>query len=380
MKIGIDARLYGQGLGLGRYVSKLIEHLELHDDTNTYTIFLRKANYDLYTPRNTRFKKVCADVPWYSLKEQWLLPWIFFKERCDLLHVPHFNVPVLYPGALIITIHDVILLKHRLSATSAASTRHPVSHWLKYMGFRVVVRIAIARASRIIVVSQSVAHDLSAFFPSCKRKLRIVREAADAISHSQPLVDPSFDPGKQFFFTAGNAYPHKNISTLLEAVRLASRQIPEIRLILCGQEDFFQKRLIQEINDRGYASIAHHVGCVSDAVLRWLYEHAVAIVLPSLEEGFGLQIVEAFVHSCPVIASRIPPYEEIGGDAVCFVDARKAFEIAGAMQELLRDNERRCAMIQRGTVRAGMFSWNAAAHATVLVYAESIYEAKETIV
>lgn len=372
MRIGIDARLYGQGLGLGRYVSKLLEHLERQADTHTYIIFLRRENYDLYTPHSPRFRKVRADVPWYSLKEQWLLPWIFFKERCDLLHVPHFNVPLLYPGRIIITIHDVILLKHRLSATSAATTRSPLFHWLKYLGFHCVVRIAIARARRIIVVSQSVARDLSVFFPSCQPRVRVIYEASDAIPRSEPLIDPWFDNVKPFFFYAGNAYPHKNIATLLRAAEGVHSYNPEVQLILCGQEDYFQKRLQREIEERGFGSIAHHVGCVSDAVLRWLYEHAVAIVLPSLEEGFGLQIVEAFVHSCPVIASRIPPYEEIGGDAAVFVDARKAADIAGAMQELMRDKDRRCGMIQRGAVRARMFSWDATARATVSLYDEIV--------
>lgn len=372
MRIGIDARLYGQGLGLGRYVSKLIEHLERQADTHTYIIFLRRENYDLYTPRNPRFRKVCADVPWYSLKEQLLLPWIFFKTKCDLLHVPHFNVPLLYPGRIIITIHDVILLKHRLSATSAATTRSPLIHWLKYLGFRFVMRIAIARASRIIVVSRSVARDLSALFPSCQPRVRVIHEASDVIAHAQPLIDPWFDPAKPFFFYAGNAYPHKNIATLLRAVERVHSHTPEIRLILCGQEDYFQKRLKLEIKERGYESIAHHVGCVSDAVLRWLYEHAVAIVLPSLEEGFGLQIVEAFVHACPVIASRIPPYEEIGGDAVVFVDSTKAEDIAHAMRELMRDKGKRCGMIQRGCDRARMFSWDTSARATVSLYDEIV--------
>lgn len=378
MRIGIDARLYGQGLGLGRYVSKLIEHLERQTDTHTYIIFLRRENYDLYTPRNPRFRKVCADVPWYSLKEQWLLPWIFFKERCDLLHVPHFNVPILYPGRIIITIHDVILLKHRLSATSAATTRSPLIHWLKYLGFRFVVRIAIARARRIIVVSQSVARDLFAFFPSCQPRVRVIYEASDIISHSEPLIDPWLNSAKPFFLYAGNAYPHKNIATLLRAVERAHSHNPEIQLILCGQEDYFQKRLKSEIEERGFGSLAHHVGCVSDAVLRWLYEHAVAIVLPSLEEGFGLQIVEAFVHSCPVIASRIPPYEEIGGDAAVFVDANNAADIVSAMQDLMRDKDKRCGMIQRGIDRARMFSWDASARATASLYKE-IYERKKTI-
>ncbi|MEK7122705.1 MAG: hypothetical protein AAB855_02510 [Patescibacteria group bacterium] len=152
--IGIDARLYGQGLGLGRYVSKLIEHLERCQSEYQFVIFLRKQNFDAYEPRNKQFRKVCVDVPWYSLSEQLVLPWLFLREKCDLLHIPHFNIPILYPRKMVITIHDLILVKHPLSATIAASTRHPFVHRIKYWGFHVVLMNALALSCRIIAVSQ----------------------------------------------------------------------------------------------------------------------------------------------------------------------------------------------------------------------------------
>lgn len=368
MIIGIDARLYGNGLGLGRYVSKLIEHLERCDDTKIYVIFLRKENYDLYQPRNQRFRKVCADVPWYSVAEQIILPFLFMKERCDLVHIPHFNMPLLYPGRMIMTLHDLILIKHPHSATVAASTRSPFVHWVKYRCFRFALRIAFVRACRIITVSRAVADDLVAYAPAQARKVCIVYEAAESLGQSQAPTLPAPITDAPFFLYAGNAYPHKNLSTLLEAVALVRTRNGYGSLVMCGQEDFFQRQLVAEIRKRGYTSFIHHCGCVSDAELAWLYEHARATVLPSREEGFGLQILEAFIHGCPVIASRIPPYEEIAGSAALLVNTREVALIADALDTILHNESLHADLRKRGRSRAQAFSWARTARETVALY------------
>src|SRR3990172_10826079 len=100
MRIGIDARSFGTGraTGIGRYVQELIQNLEKLDHGNQYVIFLRKENFNIYQPRSKNFSKVLADVPWYGVKEQVILPGIFNAQKLDLLHVPHFNAPIFYGG------------------------------------------------------------------------------------------------------------------------------------------------------------------------------------------------------------------------------------------------------------------------------------------
>ena len=85
MRIGIDARFYGSlGKGLGRYVAELIAALETLDDRNEYVIFLRRANFDAYTPKNPRFSKEMAEFPWYGWKEQLLYPFWLRKSSKSL--------------------------------------------------------------------------------------------------------------------------------------------------------------------------------------------------------------------------------------------------------------------------------------------------------
>lgn len=372
MRIGIDARLYGHGLGLGRYVSKLIQHLEMLNTEHSYIIFLRKENFHLYTPKNPKFQKAYADVPWYSFREQLVLPWLFYRARCDLLHVPHFNIPLLYPGKISVTIHDLILLTHQQSATSAASTRHVLAHWIKYQGYCMIIRLAIMRACRIIAVSRAVEHDIRRSFPFAAKKIRMIYEAADILPEWNEKPRISEQAQQLFFLYAGNAYPHKNINSLLQAMDIVRRAHPTARLVLCGQEDYFQKKIVEAIRAAHAEEYILHIGCVSDADLRWLYEHAIALVLPSQAEGFGLQILEAFLHSCPVIASRIPPYEEISGNAAYFVDAKKPADIAHGMNILLSDIALRRGLIERGKERVRSFSWDECAKRTINVYNECI--------
>src|SRR3990167_6714654 len=109
MRIGLDARFLGpEGTGIGRYVSSLLENLEAIDKNNYYVVFLRKQNWHLFNPTSPNFTKVLADARWYTAKEQLIMPFLLKKAKLDLLHVPHFNIPVAYPGKMIVTIHDLI--------------------------------------------------------------------------------------------------------------------------------------------------------------------------------------------------------------------------------------------------------------------------------
>src|SRR3989344_9234112 len=108
MKIGIDARLIGpEGTGLSTYTQNLIENLQKIDNKNHYSIFLQKNSWQYLKITNKNFTKVLADVSWYSLSEQIKMPQIFKSQNLDLLHIPHFNVPILYRGKFIVTIHDL---------------------------------------------------------------------------------------------------------------------------------------------------------------------------------------------------------------------------------------------------------------------------------
>ena len=148
MKIVIDARMYGlEHAGIGRYVLNLIKEIEKIDEKNDYFILLRKKYYQQLKFKNKRFHKILADFPHYSFKEQFLLPGILRKLKPDLVHFPHFNVPIFWQGKYLVTIHD--LIKHE-SRGRKTTTRLAFFYWPKYWAYQLIVFLAIKRAKRII--------------------------------------------------------------------------------------------------------------------------------------------------------------------------------------------------------------------------------------
>ncbi len=296
MKIGIDARLIGE-TGVGRYIRNLISQLALVDDTNSYIIFLKKDAFESFILPNSRFQKRLADVPWHSVAEQLVMPWIFFKEHLDLVHIPYFNVPIFYPGKFIVTIHDLTILHFD---TGKATTLPYILYKLRRLGYAVALTTAIRRATKIIAVSKATKQEIMDHFHVSPQKITVTYEGVDASLSKNTKAKRLIK--EKYFLYVGNAYPHKNIETLVQAF---SHVPGDSKLIFVGKDDFFYRRLrenpvvIQLGNRIQFRSV------VSDSVLRGLYMDAEALIFPSLMEGFGLPAIEALSLGCPVICSDI---------------------------------------------------------------------------
>lgn len=371
MRIGIDARFFGpESKGLGRYTQKLIEHLETIDTYNDYVIFLRRENFDAYTPRNPHFTKVVADYPWYSFGEQVFFPMVLYKHRCHLMHFPHFNVPLLYRKKFLVTIHDLILLRF---PTRKASTRNVVAYWIKYVAYRIVIRSAVARAIRVIAVSQFTHDDVCAKYPRARAKIEVIYEAAEVAHHPDAKNDDAFLAQyaitKPYALYVGNAYPHKNLTTLVEAFALHYRAGGAVRhLVIVGKDDYFYTQLRAYITAHAidHIVILHTV----DDVLLWqLYAHATMFVFPSLYEGFGLPPLEAQLLKLPVVSNDHPCMREIlSADGALFCDARSAAVFARAMDKMAKDPSLRARLAVTGFRNAQQFSWRRMAQAIYTIY------------
>ena len=142
MRVVIDARMWGiKHTGIGRYVENLIANLP----GDAILIVPPELRHE---PQLAKFTKYYARFHPYSLLAQLEMPWILSFIRPDLLHVPHFTIPVLWPGKMVVTIHD--LIKH-ISRGRDTTTRHPLLYWPKYLGYLIIVWLAVHRASHIIV-------------------------------------------------------------------------------------------------------------------------------------------------------------------------------------------------------------------------------------
>lgn len=365
MRIGIDARFFGpQESGLGRYVERLITHIARLDTSNEYVVFLRSSGWDHWEPPNSRWSKVRADFRWYTFDEQRRFPEVIRAAKVDLMHFPHFNVPVRYQDPFVVTIHDLTL--HRYP-TARASTLGPLFYWIKYLAYRFVITRAVKKAQAIICVSEYTKQDIIRQFKIPQDRLQVTYEAVDPLP---PAVDWSAlakrGIRKPYLLYVGNSYPHKNLEHLVRAWH-TGRADHEAQLVLVGKRDYFSRRLEQFAQQQTVQNV-YWFGFANDSELSALYENAQAYFFPSLYEGFGLPGLEAMQAGIPVYAARASCLPEIYGPAAEYFDPNSVSDIRQSIDRALHDTLERSRLIAAGKERITRFSWSDMARQTLEVY------------
>jgi glycosyltransferase involved in cell wall biosynthesis len=367
-KIGIDARLWNQ-TGVGRYIRNLVWQLEKLDTKNEYILFFRKDEFETVAFNSKNFHKRLADIPWHSVAEQTKFPRLLTQENLDLMHFPYFSVPVRYKGPYVVTVHDLIL--HHFP-TGKASTKSPVIYWTKYIGYTFAIRAAIKHARQVITVSRTTKDEIISHFHVPQEKISVTYEGVDAKVIAGKGI--KFSTANKYFLYVGNAYPHKNLERLIIAFeKLQQATIPSIHLVFVGKEDYFYKRLKQFVKQRQLTSSVIFYENISDIDLSLLYQHAIALVLPSLMEGFGLPALEAMANNCLVIASDIPSLHEICNDAAEYVDPKDPEDMYKVLKTVLT-NKLSYSDAKRavGKKIVKKFSWVSMAKETLKLYESCI--------
>lgn len=363
MKILIDARLYGlENAGLGRYLINLIEGLSKLDHTNNYVILLRDKYFRaLSLPHN--WKKIRADFHHYSFAEQIKLPWLITKEDPDITHFPHFNVPILYTGKYIVTIHDMLM--HKSIGFSATTLPAPL-YLLRRLGYRIAFDIAVKRARVILAPSEAVKNELIEIYKIHADKVKVTYEGFDLKIASNSVKKLP----EQYFIYTGNAYPHKNIQNLLKAIKtLNTKSKQKIFLVISSARNIFTQRVEKMVKTTGLVDYVKLLGFVPDNELGSLYRDSIAYVSPSFSEGFGLPGLEALASKTLLLASDIPVYREVYQDQATYFDPYNPDSIAEAMQSvLLITPEVRKKRISRSIEFVKKYSWDKMAKETLNVY------------
>ncbi len=170
MRIGIDARLINE-TGVGRYIRNLIGELTKIDTKNSYVVFVR--NVADFEPPNARWTRRIVNVPWHSVSEQLFMPAICAKEKLDLLHVPYFNVPLLYFGTFVVTIHDLTILHFE---TGKATTLPYVIYKLKRFAYYILLLKALHWSQKIIAVSKTTKQEILDHFDVLPEHIEVIYE------------------------------------------------------------------------------------------------------------------------------------------------------------------------------------------------------------
>jgi len=407
--IGIDARMLGpEQTGIGRYIENLFRELLRIDGKNRYVLFVRPEAIPLLPFSSDRVKIVPVDIHWYSWREQIVLPRIFLREKLDLLHVPHFNVSIFYPGKFIVTIHDVTHLSFPKDQSS-----------LKRFGFRLTFQRAVARAERVIAVSNYTKDEIRKHFRAPEKKIAVIYEGAHHYKRSADHQSPVTN--RPYILYVGVWREHKNIVGLLQAfallrtrlnpapskwgarsdsetrrearlsqrrqpnkpyqrrpapqrgARLAlsgGRQLHELQLVLVGKED---ERYPQVRRAWEQLDLWEHIvtpGFVDEPMLATLYEKAELVVVPSFLEGFGFVGLEALRHETPVVASNTGALPEVLGEAAEYFSPDNPSRMALSIERVLQNLMLRRALIKKGRKVLMQYSWERAALETLKLYEE----------
>ncbi len=369
MKIIIDARMYGlENAGIGRYLINLIDEIEKADSKNTYLLLLRKKYFDSLNFGNKNFQKVLADYQHYSLKEQVLLPLQLIKLKGDLVHFPHFNVPLFWFGKYVVTIHD--LIKHE-SRGVATTTRFPMVYWLKFIVYRLVTWITIKKAFKIITPSYFWKKELVKRYGLAENKISVTYEGvADGLLSQKANINPQkilakYNIQKPFVIYTGSLYPHKNVERLVKAMALINQ---DLKLVIVCARNIFYQRFLQKIKELKAEKFVNLVGFVPDEELATIYKQAQALVFPSFWEGFGLPGLEAMGSGLPVIAAKASCLPEIYGQAALYFNPLDERELAEKIQRIRTDKKLREDLIQKGFDQVKKYSWGKMAKETLEIY------------
>jgi len=330
MRVVIDGRKIAD-YGIGTYIRGLLRGFQEVGGKNEYLVLAPESARALIP-----FEHVVTDAPKYSLREIVAIGAAVRRLRADVFHAPHYVIPLTSTPA-VVTIHDLIHLH----------LRNPVK--------RAYASTMLRRAAKQTVVTVTDA---------MKQEIESTLGARDVIVTPNG-VDPRFTPegrrapGRYFLF-AGNDKPHKNVATLVAAYERAKPNAGLAGLVLAGAE--FSR----------FRSRVTVAGFVGDDELAALYRGAIALVIPSIEEGFGLPALEAMACGTAVITSNAPALVEITGDAALHVDARDAGAIAAAMIRIASDDALRGELASRGVTRAQRFTWRGCAEKTLAAYERAL--------
>lgn len=308
-KIGIDARLYSQ-TGVGTYLKNLLYYLEKKElKDELFFIYLMVEDYDHISFKNKKIIKRKVRYRWHSVGEQLGFVIKLYLDNLDLMHFTYFSYPVFYLKKFVATVHDTTPL---LFKTGKASTKNQLAYNIKHLFFRLILKCQITKASRIISPTNTVKKQLiSLYGKTISEKIVSIYEG---VSYQIKEAKENKSLSKKFnsfFIYVGNFYPHKNVEKLINAF---SKIKTSSQLILLGPNDYFKDRLFQLINRLKQEKKILFFNNPSISDLVFFYKNALALIHPSLSEGFGLPLIEAAYFNCPIIASDIKVFKELLGD------------------------------------------------------------------
>ncbi len=368
MRIGIDATAVPpKPMGAGRYILYLIHELDKLDSSHDFIVFAQaylRPHLDEQLSDKIQIQWFKTMSPLRRLVwEQTAFPRLIRQTKLDLLHSPHYTMPLSCPVPSVVTYHDMIFFIH------------PEKHTLsKRYFFPWMMRRSSKKADIIITDSENTRQDAMRFFNIPEEKIIAVhlgyQEIFRKISDQDLLsnIRLQYKLPERFIFYAGAIEPRKNVPLLLTVFeKLVHEGIPH-HLVLTGGLGWSYEDVLAQIDSMQSRDRVHRVGHVPSADLPAFYNLAEVFVYPSVYEGFGLPPLEGMACGTPVITSDISSMPEFVGDAGILVPPNDETALSRAILQVLEDDDLRKRLQELGPQRAANFTWKHTAEKTLEIY------------
>jgi len=382
MRIGIDARTIlnpekGEAIGVGHYTYQLIRHLLDIDKENEYVLFF---DFRVREKDVKKFSKPNVKIKFYPFSDyKKYLPGAYneilgtatlAKENLDVIHAtsPMSRIPVSYRGKTIVTVHDLAV--HKVPDVFPQLMRTKT---------KAVLSLMINKADKIIAVSNSTKKDIQEIFKTPEDKVKVIYSGFDKRFFEQSAVTREKVLGKyeipdKYILFLGTLEPVKNIGRLFEAFKIFKDNCKKTgvqnnyKLVMAGKSGWLSKEYKQMAKDLGVAKDVIFTGYIIGDEMVPLFHHADFFVMPSLYEGFGTTVLEAFATGTPAIVSNVSSIPEIAGNAAELVNPLNVQEIADAMLKFSKDENLKKSYREKGKLQVDKFNWEKCARETLEVY------------
>jgi glycosyltransferase involved in cell wall biosynthesis len=355
--------LIGRFAGVGRVVTRLVDGLARRDDVQVVALCGRepfepwKGRRDIEVVQ-TSFDRQHRTPDRRALWEEWHLPGIIGRSGAEVFHATwNTGVPARCPVPAVLTIHDLI------------PWHHPAQHfatWPQRAAYRYSVRASARRAAVITTVSDYVRGRVCGTLPVRSEKVITVHNGVDL--PRDPLQGRS-QTGAPYVLYVGGHQSRKNVAGVLRAMSLYWRRCNEpVQLRLAGARSNLCPEAVEAFEALVDPSRVVFLGQMDDEELFSQYAGATALLFLSYEEGFGLPVLEAMAHGCPVIAANRSSLPEVVGDAGLLVHPDDPEAVVNAVRRLVPGSPERAQVIERGLQRARRFSWDGAVERMLRVY------------
>jgi glycosyltransferase involved in cell wall biosynthesis len=354
----IDARwLY---TGLGAYTGQLIR--ALHESADfPFALITSPEHRDRLAGYTDEI--VLSNARLYSAREQADI--VRAARDYEVLHVPHYNAPRLRRGTLLISIHD---LNHLLDPTMGRTLKsrlyaRPMLHW------------AAKRADHIFTQSEYSKRTVVEHLGADAAKITVTYTGVPPHIYAEPREDAQARTHQAFGFDGnyllfvGNLKPHKNVAGLLKAFAvLRQRGRVDHKLLIIGDDRQWRPILMRRAADLRIDDVVVFAGRVTDDQVRFAYSGADLTVVPSLEEGLGLPVLESMACGTPVACSNAASLPEVAGDVAEYFSSSDTDSIAASCENLLLGRERWLRLQEAGYAQAARFHWRECAARHFPVY------------